>query len=47
MFIAAFTLYFASKFFPKGDDTVKLLLFCPSFFNTPIGAWIMGIYAYC
>jgi len=35
---AAFTLYFASKFFPKGDDTVKLLLFCPSFFNTPIGA---------
>ncbi len=44
---AAFTLYFASKFFPKGDDTVKLLLFYLSFFNAPIGECIMGIYAYC
>ncbi|BCU65482.1 MFS transporter [Acinetobacter bouvetii] len=46
---AAFTLYFAPKFFPEGDSTVKLLqaaaVFALGFLMRPIGAWIMGIYA--
>ena len=46
---AAFTLYFAPKFFPEGDDTVKLLqaaaVFALGFLMRPIGAWVMGIYA--
>ena len=46
---AAFTLYFASQFFPDGDNTVKLLqaaaVFALGFLMRPIGAWIMGIYA--
>ena len=46
---AAFTLYFAPRFFPEGDDTVKLLqaaaVFALGFLMRPIGAWIMGIYA--
>ncbi|RZJ83712.1 MAG: MFS transporter, partial [Brevundimonas sp.] len=46
---AAFTLYFAPVFFPKGDDTAQLLsaaaIFAVGFLMRPIGAWIMGIYA--
>lgn len=46
---AAFTLYFAPRFFPDGDSTVKLLqaaaVFALGFLMRPIGAWIFGIYA--
>ncbi|AAK23003.1 MFS transporter [Caulobacter vibrioides] len=46
---AAFTLYFAPAFFPKGDQTVQLLqaaaVFFLGFVARPIGAWIMGLYA--
>lgn len=46
---AAFTLYFAPRFFPDGDSTVKLLqaaaVFALGFLMRPIGAWVMGIYA--
>ncbi|WP_372403380.1 MFS transporter [Acinetobacter piscicola] len=46
---AAFTLYFASQFFPDGNNTIKLLqaaaVFALGFLMRPIGAWIMGIYA--
>jgi MHS family alpha-ketoglutarate permease-like MFS transporter len=46
---AAFTLYFAPVFFPKGDDTAQLLsaaaIFAVGFLMRPIGAWVMGIYA--
>lgn len=46
---AAFTLYFAPAFFPKGDQTVQLLqaaaVFFLGFVARPIGAWLMGVYA--
>lgn len=46
---AAFTLYFAPQFFPKGDQTVQLLqaaaVFFLGFVARPIGAWLMGLYA--
>lgn len=46
---AAFTLYFAPKFFPSGNPTAELLsaaaVFAVGFLMRPIGAWIMGIYA--
>ncbi|HJV43467.1 MFS transporter [Caulobacter sp.] len=46
---AAFTLYFAPAFFPKGDQTVQLLqaaaVFFLGFVARPIGAWLMGLYA--
>lgn len=46
---AAFTLYFAPVFFPKGDDTAQLLsaaaIFAVGFLMRPIGAWVMGVYA--
>jgi MFS transporter, MHS family, alpha-ketoglutarate permease len=46
---AAFALYFAPSFFPKGDQTAQLLstaaVFAIGFLVRPIGAWIMGIYA--
>ncbi|QWT20918.1 MFS transporter [Bacillus sp. NP157] len=46
---AAFTLYFAPHFFPKGDQTAQLLsaaaVFAVGFVMRPIGAWIMGVYA--
>lgn len=46
---AAFTLYFAPHFFPKGNQTAQLLsaaaVFAVGFVMRPIGAWIMGIYA--
>ena len=46
---AAFTLYFAPSFFPKGDSNAQLLssaaVFAVGFVMRPIGAWAMGIYA--
>ena len=46
---AAFALYFAPSFFPKGDQTAQLLqtaaIFAVGFVVRPIGAWAMGIYA--
>ena len=46
---AAFTLYLAPHFFPKGDPTAQLLntwaVFAVGFFMRPIGGWLMGIYA--
>ena len=46
---AAFTLYFAPVFFPKGDSTAQLLssaaIFAVGFLMRPVGAWIMGVYA--
>jgi MFS transporter, MHS family, alpha-ketoglutarate permease len=46
---AAFTLYFAPVFFPKGEPTAQLLstaaVFAVGFFMRPVGAWIMGVYA--
>ena len=46
---AAFTLYFAPVFFPKGSDTAQLLstaaVFAVGFLMRPVGAWIMGVYA--
>ncbi|MCY7339817.1 MAG: MFS transporter [Sphingomonas bacterium] len=46
---SAFTLYFASSFFPKEDQTAQLLsgaaVFAVGFVMRPIGAWLMGIYA--
>src|SRR5215217_6409738 len=46
---AAFALYFAPSFFPKGDQTAQLMstaaVFAVGFVMRPIGAWLMGIYA--
>jgi MHS family alpha-ketoglutarate permease-like MFS transporter len=46
---SAFTLYFAKRFFPQGDQTAQLLqaaaVFAIGFFIRPIGAWAMGLYA--
>lgn len=46
---SAFALYFASAFFPKGDQTAQLLqtaaIFAVGFVMRPVGAWLMGIYA--
>ena len=46
---SAFSLYFASSFFPAGNRTSELLstalVFALGFVMRPIGAWIMGIYA--
>jgi MHS family alpha-ketoglutarate permease-like MFS transporter len=46
---AAFTLYFAPSFFPKGDQTAQLLssaaVFAVGFIMRPIGAWLFGMYA--
>jgi len=46
---AAFSLYFAKVFFPKGDATAQLLqtaaVFAVGFLARPVGAWVMGIYA--
>ena len=46
---AAFSLYFAKAFFPKGDETAQLLstaaVFAVGFLMRPVGAWIMGSYA--
>lgn len=46
---AAFAIYFAPVFFPKGDPTAQLLntaaVFAVGFVVRPIGAWVMGRYA--
>ncbi|TKD51233.1 MFS transporter [Sphingomonas baiyangensis] len=46
---AAFTLYFAPRFFPGDDPTVELLqaaaVFALGFFMRPIGGWLMGVYS--
>jgi MHS family alpha-ketoglutarate permease-like MFS transporter len=46
---AAFTLYFAPSFFPKGDQTAQLMssaaVFAVGFLMRPIGAYVFGIYA--
>ncbi|HEU0310987.1 MAG TPA: MFS transporter [Sphingomicrobium sp.] len=46
---SAFGLYFASAFFPEGDQTAQLLqtaaIFAVGFVMRPVGAWAMGIYA--
>jgi MFS transporter, MHS family, alpha-ketoglutarate permease len=46
---AAFALYFAPVFFPKGDPTAQLLstgaIFAVGFLMRPLGAWAMGVYA--
>lgn len=46
---AAFTLYFAPSFFPKGDQTAQLMssaaVFAVGFVMRPIGAWLFGMYA--
>ena len=46
---SAFSLYFASSFFPSGDTTAELLgaaaVFAAGFVVRPIGAWLMGRFA--
>ena len=46
---AAFAIYFAPVFFPKGDPTAQLFstatIFAAGFVMRPIGAWLMGRYA--
>lgn len=46
---SAFSLYFSSSFFPKGDQTAQLLntagVFALGFLMRPIGGWLMGTYA--
>jgi len=46
---AAFSVYFAGRFFPLGDRTAELLsaaaIFAVGFLMRPIGAWLMGVYA--
>lgn len=46
---AAFAIYFAPFFFPKGDQTTQLLnsaaVFAVGFLIRPIGGWVMGRYA--
>lgn len=46
---SAFSLYFASSFFPSGDATAELLgaaaVFAAGFVVRPIGAWLMGRFA--
>ena len=43
---AAFSLYFAKAFFPKGDTTAQLLntaaIFAVGFLMRPIGGWLFG-----
>jgi MHS family alpha-ketoglutarate permease-like MFS transporter len=46
---SAFSVYFASRFFPSGSQTAQLLntaaIFAVGFLVRPIGAWLMGVYA--
>ena len=46
---AAFSLYFAQVFFPKGDRTSQLLataaVFAVGFLMRPLGGWLLGRYA--
>ena len=46
---AAFSVYFASAFFPSGDTTAQLLntagVFAVGFLMRPVGGWLFGWYA--
>jgi MHS family alpha-ketoglutarate permease-like MFS transporter len=46
---AVFSLYFASTFFPDGDETAQLLntagIFAIGFLMRPIGGWLLGTYS--
>ncbi|MXV49642.1 MFS transporter [Pedobacter sp. HMF7647] len=46
---SVFSLYFASAFFPEGDQTAQLLntagIFAIGFLMRPFGGWLMGMYA--
>jgi len=46
---AAFSMYFAHVFFPKGDPTSQLLntaaVFAVGFLMRPLGGWLLGRYA--
>jgi MHS family alpha-ketoglutarate permease-like MFS transporter len=46
---SAFSLYFAKRFFPEGDQTAQLLqsaaIFALGFVMRPLGAWALGRYA--
>jgi MFS transporter, MHS family, alpha-ketoglutarate permease len=46
---AAFSLYFAQAFFPRGDRTSQLLntaaIFAVGFLMRPLGGWLLGRYA--
>ncbi|WP_028924698.1 MFS transporter [Pseudonocardia acaciae] len=46
---AAFSIYFAATFFPKGNPTAQLLdtagIFAVGFLMRPIGGWILGRFA--
>lgn len=46
---ASFSVYFASVFFPAGDQTTQFLqsaaVFSVGFIARPMGAWLMGVYA--
>jgi len=46
---AAFSLYFAPKFFPAGDQTAQLMntaaVFAIGFLVRPLGGWLLGSYA--
>jgi len=46
---AAFSLYFANSFFPKGDLTAQLLntsgVFAIGFLMRPVGGWLLGLLA--
>lgn len=46
---AAFSIYFAATFFPKGDATAQLLntaaVFAVGFLMRPLGGWLMGHFA--
>src|SRR6266850_1790701 len=46
---AAFSIYFASVFFPSGNQTAQLLntagIFAVGFLIRPLGGWMFGRYA--
>ncbi len=46
---AAFSVYFASVFFPSGNQTAQLLntagIFAVGFLVRPLGGWVFGRYA--
>ncbi len=46
---SAFSLYFAKRFFPEGDQTAQLLqtaaTFALGYIMRPLGAWVLGRYA--
>lgn len=46
---ATFSIYFASVFFPEGNQTAQLLstavVFAVGFFMRPLGGWLLGAYA--